>query len=76
MIDSRNNSNLLYLPLDKLMQQAGGTAATATTTGAGAGRRATAAAAPPSGMTLDPRSRDGQARVTRRPLIDQGSIRT
>jgi membrane protease subunit HflK len=24
MVDSRSNSNLLYLPLDKLMQQAGG----------------------------------------------------
>jgi membrane protease subunit HflK len=28
MVDSRNNSNLLYLPLDKLMQQAGTAAAT------------------------------------------------
>ena len=55
MIDSRNNSNLLYLPLDKLLQQAGaaGTAPTAV----------------PSVPTTDPasgsggvdvRSRDGQ----------------
>ena len=27
LIDGRGNSNLLYLPLDKLMQQAGGIAA-------------------------------------------------
>ena len=59
MIDSRSNSNLLYLPLDKLMQQAGGTAAAATTTGAApaAGDGSGSAA---SGTTLDPRSRDGQ----------------
>jgi membrane protease subunit HflK len=31
MVDSRNGSNLLYLPLDRLMQQAGAPAATATT---------------------------------------------
>jgi membrane protease subunit HflK len=30
MVDSRNGSNLLYLPLDKLMQQAGATAPPAT----------------------------------------------
>jgi membrane protease subunit HflK len=29
MVESRNGSNLLYLPLDKLMQQAAGTAAVA-----------------------------------------------
>ena len=33
MVDSRSGSNLLYLPLDKLMQQAGG----AAVAGAGAG---------------------------------------
>jgi membrane protease subunit HflK len=27
MVDSHNNSNLLYLPLDKLLQQAGATSA-------------------------------------------------
>ncbi|HNF67694.1 MAG TPA: FtsH protease activity modulator HflK, partial [Plasticicumulans sp.] len=59
MIDSRSNSNLLYLPLDKLMQQTGGTAAAATPTGAApaAGDGSGSAA---SGTTLDPRSRDGQ----------------
>ena len=40
-VDSRNGNNLLYLPLDKLMQQAGGDAARA------AGQPATPAANPP-----------------------------
>jgi modulator of FtsH protease HflK len=55
MVDSRGNSNLLYLPLDKLMQQAG--AATA------AGAAPTAPAAPetaPAAGAVDVRSRDGQ----------------
>ncbi len=55
LVDSRNGSNLLYLPLDKLMQQAGAAVATP------------AAAAPASVPTpestgtvgADPRSRDG-----------------
>jgi membrane protease subunit HflK len=57
MVDSRNNSNLLYLPLDKIMQQAGASAATTP---------ATAPVAPPAGDpaaasgTVDVRSRDGQ----------------
>jgi membrane protease subunit HflK len=53
MVDSRNNSNLLYLPLDKLMQQVAAGAAPA------------AAAAPaepvvPATGAIDIRSRDGQ----------------
>ena len=58
LVDSRSNSNLLYLPLDKLIQQAG--AATAST-GAPLPSETTPAApaaAPPG--TLDVRSRDGQ----------------
>ena len=57
MIDSRSNSNLLYLPLYKLMQLAGAVApaptqaATAPTDAAPAGTSAT---------TIDSRSRDGQ----------------
>jgi membrane protease subunit HflK len=51
MIDSQSNSNLLYLPLDKLMQQAGATVApapaAATTDAAAAG-------------AVDARTRDGQ----------------
>jgi modulator of FtsH protease HflK len=54
MVDSRGNSNLLYLPLDKLMQQAGaGTPAAAPV----------APAAPetaPAAGAVDVRSRDGQ----------------
>jgi membrane protease subunit HflK len=53
LIDSRSNSNLLYLPLDKLMQQAG--AATLTP----AAPAAQAETAPASG-SVDVRSRDGQ----------------
>jgi len=59
MIDVRNNSNLLYLPLDKLLQQAGA--------GAGAAQVAPSASAPPAeapataaGGAVDIRSRDGQ----------------
>ncbi|MDP3821130.1 MAG: FtsH protease activity modulator HflK [Burkholderiales bacterium] len=54
MVDSRGNSNLLYLPLDKLMQQAG------------AGVPTTAPAVPaapetaPAAGAVDVRSRDGQ----------------
>jgi modulator of FtsH protease HflK len=54
MVDSRNGSNLLYLPLDKLIQQAGGGSVTASVP--------TPAAVPdstiPSG-NADVRSRDG-----------------
>ncbi len=59
MIDSRSNSNLLYLPLDKLMQQAGSAPAGAAVTAAppAADSSATTNA---SGAALDPRSRDGQ----------------
>jgi membrane protease subunit HflK len=53
LIDSRSNSNLLYLPLDKLMQQAG--AATLTP----AAPAAPAETTPASG-SVDVRSRDGQ----------------
>jgi len=50
LVDSRSGSNLLYLPLDKLMQQAGGAAA------------ATPAPMPaeaPAAATSDARARDG-----------------
>ena len=55
MVDSRSGSNLLYLPLDKLMQQAGAPAPTAT------GNAPTPAAAPEAAVNqaADPRSRDG-----------------
>jgi membrane protease subunit HflK len=55
MIDSRNNSNLLYLPLDKLMQQAGAAPAAQAPAAAAA-----SADNSPSPGAADPRSREGQ----------------
>jgi modulator of FtsH protease HflK len=55
MVDSRNNSNLLYLPLDKLLQQAA-TGAPASTAPAAE----PPAPAGPAAATVDIRSRDGQ----------------
>jgi membrane protease subunit HflK len=52
LVDSRGNSNLLYLPLDKLMQQAGAAAATAPP-------QAPQTDNAPAG-TVDVRSRDNQ----------------
>ncbi len=54
MVDSRGNSNLLYLPLDKLMQQAGVGAPSAAPAVPAAPETAPAAGA------VDVRSRDGQ----------------
>ncbi|MGH8795922.1 MAG: FtsH protease activity modulator HflK, partial [Caldimonas sp.] len=56
MIDSRNNSNLLYLPLDKLMQHAG---AAGPVPAATPSVPTTTEPAPSSG-SVDVRSRDGQ----------------
>ena len=53
MVDSRNGSNLLYLPLDKLIQQAGGTVTASVPTPA-----AVPDSTIPSG-NADVRSRDG-----------------
>ena len=54
MVESRNGSNLLYLPLDKLLQQTGVPGPAAATTPAGADTTPTS----PSAAT-DARSRDG-----------------
>ena len=51
LVDSRAGSNLLYLPLDKLMQQAGGAAAVAAPQ--------PMPAAAPAAAPADARSRDG-----------------
>ena len=51
MVDSRSGSNLLYLPLDKLMQQTGSVAA--------APAPAPMPAEAPPAATTDSRSRDG-----------------
>jgi modulator of FtsH protease HflK len=56
MIDSRSGSNLLYLPLDRLLQQAG---APAGTTGALAPQPSPSTDAPASSSGTDIRSRDG-----------------
>jgi membrane protease subunit HflK len=53
MVDSRQGSNLLYLPLDRLLQQAGAPAAAA------AAPAAPSAAEPGGASTVDVRSRDG-----------------
>lgn len=55
MVDSRNNSNLLYLPLDKLIQQAAA-AASAPAPAASSGNSNSV----PSSGTVDVRSRDVQ----------------
>ena len=55
-VDSRGNSNLLYLPLDKLMQLAGAPAAAPAT----APTAPAADTAVPSGGAVDVRSRDNQ----------------
>ena len=52
MVESRNNSNLLYLPLDKLMQQVGAAPAASVAE--------PVAPAGPSPAAVDIRSRDGQ----------------
>ena len=57
-VDSRNNSNLLYLPLDKLIQQTG--AASAPAAGAAMTTADGNTAAPAAQGPLDVRSRDGQ----------------
>lgn len=56
LVDSHGNSNLLYLPLDKLMQQAGG----APAPGAPVAAESTPAPAPAQPAAVDSRSRDGQ----------------
>ena len=55
MVDSRSGSNLLYLPLDKLMQQAGAPVTTPRRR-----PRRPAKPRPPSAGPVDVRSRDGQ----------------
>ena len=58
LVDSRSNSNLLYLPLDKLMQQAGASPGTASAPAAAA--PAAAETTVPAAAAADARSRDGQ----------------
>ena len=53
LVDSRSGSNLLYLPLDKLLQQSGGTVTATVPTAV------PAAEAPATVGSNDMRSRDG-----------------
>ena len=55
MVDSRSNSNLLYLPLDKLMQQSA-----ATVPPPACRRRTDQPTRRPPAQAVDARSRDGQ----------------
>ena len=54
MVDTRSNSNLLYLPLDKLLQQSGAAAAPATVPAV------PGTEVPATGSSTDVRSRDNQ----------------
>lgn len=64
MIESRQGSNLLYLPLDKIMQMTGqgATAAPVDPALASAGSAPITAVAPPSIPTIDTRARDARTR--------------
>jgi modulator of FtsH protease HflK len=57
LVDSRNNSNLLYLPLDKIMQQS---AASVVAPAGAATSSASDTPTPSSTVTIDARSRDNQ----------------
>ncbi len=60
MVESRNGSNLLYLPLDRLIQQASGTGAASTMGTPNAGTDGPPAVPTPGpAAAVDPRSRDG-----------------
>ena len=58
MVDSRQGSNLLYLPLDKIMQSVSQQSNVAAGTEAASGTAAAAPAAVPQVHTIDPRARD------------------
>ncbi len=65
LIDTRQNSNLLYLPLDKIMQAAGAPTAAATAPATSSGSNGNAAPLVPSTDTRtrdDARSRDRESR--------------
>ena len=55
MVDSRQGSNLLYLPLDRILQQGGATVVPGTAESAAA---AGVPAVPPAAAGVDPRNRD------------------
>jgi membrane protease subunit HflK len=59
MVDTRSNSNLLYLPLDKLMQQVAPAAAAVAPTPGGIGVASPETNVPAPAGVVDARSRDG-----------------
>jgi modulator of FtsH protease HflK len=65
MIESRAGSNLLYLPLDKIMQMTGQGAVSPVTdpsTGSTAGQASAPATSPVPATATDPRARDARTR--------------
>ncbi len=59
MVDSKQGTNLLYLPLDKLLQQTAGTQASGASTAGGVEPAPSSPATPATSSNSDPRSRDG-----------------
>jgi len=63
LVDSKQGSNLLYLPLDKLMQATGaGSGADASGAGSAAGAPTTSSSVPTGTTANDMRARDGRSR--------------
>jgi membrane protease subunit HflK len=64
LVDTKQGSNLLYLPLDKIIQQAGqsNAAAPAAAAAADAAHNAVNTPANPSASAADARARDGRSR--------------
>jgi membrane protease subunit HflK len=61
-VDNRNNSNLLFLPLDKLLQSAGAQTPAATAAPAANLPGGPAGTSPPPALPNDPRARDDRSR--------------
>jgi membrane protease subunit HflK len=62
LVDTKQGSNLLYLPLDKIIQQAGQSNGTAPAAAADAAQNAANTPANPSAPAADVRARDGRSR--------------
>jgi membrane protease subunit HflK len=62
LVDTKQGSNLLYLPLDKIIQQAGQSNGAAPAAAADAAQNAANTPANPSAPAADVRARDGRSR--------------
>jgi len=62
LVESKQGSNLLYLPLDKIMQQVSQSAPASSPAPAGAATPDTAGNSPLSSSNADPRARDARQR--------------